>query len=80
MAIEATYNGASTLRVIFDRAYVEPLSGIAGTNPTALVQTSALPDANPVGKSLVVNGTTYTIVAFEPQDDGKITLLQLRQG
>lgn len=71
----ATYNGATTLYVIFDREYIEPITGIAGTHPVAQVQTSALPDANPTGKTLVIDGTTYTIRAFEP--DGAITLLQL---
>lgn len=79
-ALAATYNGATTLNVIFDRAYIEAVSGIGGTHPVALVQTSALPDANPTGKTLVISGTTYTIRAFEPQDDGAITLLQLATG
>lgn len=76
-AIAATYNGNTTLNVIFDRAYVEAYTGIAGTGPVALVQTSTLPDANPNGKTLVISGTTYTIRAFEPHDDGAITQLKL---
>lgn len=76
-AVAATYDGATTVNVIFDRAYLEPITGIAGTNPVALVQASAV-DADPAGKSLVINGTTYTIARAEPQDDGAVLLLQLR--
>lgn len=75
-AIAATYNGATAVNVIFDRAYVETLTGIAGTNPVALVQASTV-DANPKGKTLLISGTTYTIRGFEPQDDGATLLLQL---
>jgi hypothetical protein len=76
-AIAATYNGAQTLNVIFDRQYLEPLTGVAGSNPVALVQTSALPDANPSGKTLQIGATTYTIRGVESVDDGAISLLQL---
>jgi hypothetical protein len=76
VATDAFYNGTTTLRVIFDRDYVEAL-GIAGTGPAALVETAALPHANPNGRSLVVAGTTFTIRRFEPLDDGATTQLHL---
>lgn len=76
MAIDAVYDNSGTIRVIFDRPYIEAINGISGTNPTAMVITDSI-DSNPVGKSLVIDGTEYTIRAFEPIDDGAITLLQL---
>lgn len=78
MAIEATYDGSGTIHVIFDCPYLESQHGVAGTNPTAMVQTDII-DSNPVGKSLLINETDFTIVAFEKLDDGAITLLQLRE-
>jgi hypothetical protein len=84
-AVSAAYNGGpGTLDVIFDREYLEPLTGVAGSNPTALVQTSALP-AGHVGKTLGFGAaapawlasTTWKIVGAELIDDGALTRLQL---
>jgi hypothetical protein len=76
-AEDALYDGDTAMKAHLDREYLEPLTGIAGSNPVALVQTSALPDANPVGKTLAIGGTTFVIKGREPMDDGAITRLQL---
>lgn len=75
-AIGCVYDGATPVDVIFDRAYIEALADIAGTAPVALALASDIPAAAE-GKSLVINGTTYTIRGREPQDDGAVVLLRL---
>jgi hypothetical protein len=75
-AHEATYDGATAVKVIFDAAY-SPELGVAGTNPIAIGKASVFPAAA-VGKTLLVNGVTYTIRNREPQDDGAFVLLQLQ--
>lgn len=73
----ATYDGgAEPVYVIFDRAYVEAITGIVGTSPVALAQAADIPAAG-VGKALVISGTTYTIRRREPHDDGAIVQLHL---
>ena len=74
-ATAATYNGATAVNVIFDAAYLEQL-GISSTNPVALGKASDFPAAA-VNKTLLINGTTYTIRDRQPQDDGAMVLLQL---
>lgn len=75
-ALAATYNGASAVKVIFDAAYLENL-GVAGTNPMALGRASDF--AAPVGKTLLIGATTYTIRNFRPLDDGAIVVLELEK-
>jgi hypothetical protein len=70
------YNGATPVSVIFDREYVEALSGVAGSNPVALGKATDF--ADPVDKTLVIGGTTYTIINKRPVDDGAFVLLDLR--
>ena len=74
-ALAATYNGATAVSVIFDNEYIEALTGIAGTTPVALGKATDF--ADPVGKTLLILGTTYTIRNKRPQDDGAIVLLDL---
>lgn len=75
-AVDATYDGATAVKVIFDAAYLEQL-GIAGTKPAALGQASVFPAAA-VGKTLLIGSTTYTIKGREPLDDAAIVLLTLK--
>jgi hypothetical protein len=75
LAEDATYDGATAVRVFFDAAYQEAL-GMAGTNPVALGKASDFPAAA-VGKTLLVSGVTYTIRNREPVDDGALVRLQL---
>jgi hypothetical protein len=75
-ALEATYDGATAVKVIFDNEYLEQL-GIAGTGPVALGKAATFP-ANAVGKTLLVNGTSYTIRGREPVDDGAFVRLTLK--
>lgn len=78
-AIAATYDGGTTVNVIFDRAYLQTLGIVSGTDPQALGKASDFP-VTAVNKTLVISGTTYTIRSREPQDDGAIVLLQLSEG
>lgn len=67
----------STVNVIFDAAYFDPLGLFEGTAPTAWVPTS---DAVAVaqGDTLEVNSTTYTIVEVMPDGSGNVIQLRLR--
>ena len=76
LATEATYDGSTSVNVIFDAAYLEQL-GVAGTHPMALGKASDFPAAC-VGKTLLLNGTTYTIRTREPVDDGATVILALK--
>lgn len=75
-AVEALYNSATTVNVLFDENYVDPF-GVSGTRPAAWGRASDF--VSPVGNPLVVNGTTYTIREREPQDDGAVVLLKLER-
>lgn len=76
-AVAATYDGATTVNVIFDNEYVEAVTGVAGTNPVALGKASDF--ASPVGKTLVVSGVTYRIRNSRPVDDGAVVTLDLEK-
>jgi len=71
-----TINGDS-VSAIFDAAYslanAGPL-GMASSQPMLTLATSAVP-ANPVGSSVVVAGTTYTVGGHEPDGTGISRLL-----
>lgn len=75
-ATAATYDGSTSVNVIFDAAYIEQL-GIAGTKPAALGLATDFPAAA-VGKTLLIGSTTYTIKGREPLDDGAFVLLTLK--
>lgn len=79
-AIEASFTpsggSASTVKVLFDRAYAEQF-GVAGTNPFATGKASDFPAATTEGGTLVISGTTYTIRVRQPVDDGAFVMLQL---
>ena len=75
-ALAAVYDGASAVSVILDRAYLETL-GVANAGPAALGKASDFPEATCRGKTLVIDGTTYTIKNREPLDDGAFVLLTL---
>lgn len=74
--VAATYDGATTVNVIFDNEYLEQM-GVAGTGPAALGRASDFPENTAIGKTLLINGTTYTIRGREPLDDGQIVVLRL---
>lgn len=76
--VEALYDGATTVHVIFDNAYTESF-GIAGTSPVALGKASDFPAASAIDKTLVIGGTTYKIRNRQPQDDGAFVALQLEE-
>lgn len=74
-AVDATYNGASTIPVIKDRRYAEEL-GIVGLSEVALCQASSV-DADPTEKTLVISGVSYTIKNCKALGDGAILALVL---
>jgi hypothetical protein len=77
-AVDATYNGATPVKVIFDEAYLGEL-GIASTNPTAVGKASDFP-VSAKGKTLQIGATTYTISeAPQKLDDGALVRLQLQK-
>jgi len=73
---QATIGGA-TVDAVFDNAYalgsVGPY-GMAGTQPVLTLATASVPAA-PVGATAVVNGTTYSVAAHEPDGTGISRLL-----
>lgn len=75
-AIAATYDGATTVNVIFDHEFLLQLGLVAGRAPAALVRAADVA-ANPTGKTLVVNGMSYVIRGIEPLDDGVTAVLRL---
>lgn len=74
-AVMATI-GASTVRVIFDAAYADPL-GMSGSSPVALAISS---DVSTVaqGESIAIAGVGYTVVSIEPDGTG-VTRLRLQE-
>lgn len=59
---------------IFDRAYAEPIAGIAeDSGPVFSCATAAIPNAAH-GDELVINGTTYTVRGVQPDGTGVTTL------
>lgn len=78
LAVDATYNSATAVKGFHDRAYLEQL-GIAGTHPVFLGKASDFPESGtPVGKTLAIGSTTWTIKGREPIDDGAWVLLTLK--
>jgi len=74
-AITANYNSGTTIKGIFSNGYVE-VGGIESKRP---LFTCAAADVSGVnhGKSLVVNGTTYSVVGVQPDDTGFMTVMVL---
>jgi hypothetical protein len=72
----ATYDGATQKRVIFDREYLEQFGVVAGAQPVALAPATEFTTAA-IGKTLVVQGTTYTIRTREPVGDGALVRMKL---
>ena len=79
-AVEATV-GAATINVIFDRAHIAALTGLAGgidgTQPMALAQSSDV-TAQSIARdtALVIGGTTYYVTSIQPDGTG-VSLLVL---
>lgn len=68
--------GASTIPVVFDAAYADPLQ-MAGNRPQA-VCLSSLVSALTVGASVAINAVSYTVQAIEPDGTGISTLILRR--
>ncbi len=77
-AVAATYNGAAAVSVIFDNDFLRSVGMVDTTNPVAIGKASDFPVAgSPVGKTLAIGSTTYTIRSYQPMDDGAFVALQL---
>lgn len=77
-AVVALYNGATTVNVIFDAEYTEPLGNdVQGSAPVAWCQASLLPGVAH-GDTLVINATTYKVRGVEPDGTG-VLLLRLEE-
>ena len=73
-AVAALYNGATTVNIIFDAAYIEPLGDLAeGRAPVAWVQSSLIP-AVAHGDTFVINAATYKVRGVEPDGTGVVLL------
>jgi hypothetical protein len=72
--------GASSVKVIFDRAYSDG-QGIASGAPVVQIQSSSVP-SNVVGLPLVIStglgAGSYTVHAHEPDGTG-LSMLELRK-
>jgi len=77
-AVEATYDGTTSVKVIFDNAYLEQVD-VAGTNPVATGKASDFPAGTAIGKTLAIGAVTYIIRVRQPVDDGLFVQLQLEQ-
>jgi len=74
-----TINGTpSTVNVIFDAAYFDPLGTFEGTAPTAWLPAASAPGVVQ-GDTLLVNSTTYSIVEVMPDGSGNVVQLRLRR-
>lgn len=74
-ATSATYNGSTAVSVIYSAPGADAF-GIGGTVPEAMVAAADV-DADPRGKALVIQGTTYTIREFTPDLTGRVLTLKL---
>ena len=77
-AVDATYDGATPIKVIFDNDYLLQQGLVAGREPTALC-IAANVAADPSGKALVIGGVNYVIRNIEPIADGATALLRLEK-
>ena len=79
-AVTANYNSGTSVVGIFNNAHELAPLGMAmqaAARPEFLCRSADL-DASPVGKSLIVNGTTYSVAEQQPDGTG-MTLLILKR-
>jgi hypothetical protein len=75
---DATYKSVATVRVIFDRSFLEQLGIVGSASPAALCATEDL-DADVSDQDITILGVAYKIRAGEPVDDGLFTVLRLEK-
>ena len=77
-AVEALWNGATSVPVIFDSEYIEALRGVVeGSGPVALCAAADVPGIAH-GDTQVIDGVTYKVRGVEPDGTG-LVLLRLEQ-
>lgn len=76
-AVTANYNSGTTVEGILDTGYVE----VQGKESERPMFTCAASDVSGVnhGKSLVVGGTTYSVVGVQPDQTGDFVTLVLSE-
>ena len=74
-AITANYDGGTTVTGIFSQEYVE-VSGVESKRPVFLCEAADVSDVAH-GKSLIVSGTTYSVVGVQPDETNFMTRLVL---
>ncbi len=73
-AVEATWNGATSVIGILDLAYLEPLgNSVEGSAPIFTCALASLPTVKH-GDTLVVAGVTYKVRGVEPDGTGVVVL------
>lgn len=76
--VNATLNGVTTLRVLFEREYSPIEFGAEGHSITATTRTDAVSGVHH-GDSLLIEGHTYKVIGIHPIQDGKFTELVLKE-
>lgn len=74
-ATVATYDTDTTVSVIYSAPGADAFN-IGATTPEAMIVASSI-DADPRGKALVINGSTFTIREFTPDLTGRVLTLKL---
>lgn len=70
--------GTETWYGIFDQGYAESAGDQAGIAPAITCATADIPDDVAAGTQIRVNGVYYKIKVVQPDEDGAVTVLQLR--
>lgn len=73
----ATYDGATAINGLFRNAGAIGLGIVAGTDPTFTCRADDIA-ADPRDKTLLINGTAYTIADYRPDATGEMMVLSLQ--
>lgn len=77
-AVVALWNGATSVNVIFDADYTEPLGNLVqGAAPVVWCAAATVPGVAH-GDTFVINGTTHKVRGVEPDGTG-VLLLRLEE-
>lgn len=76
-AVDATYNGATTVAGIFDNVYQEVETGSAGVESALAVFTCAAADVPALahGDTFLIDATTYVAVESQPDGTGVVAVV-----
>ena len=74
----ATLDAVASGPVIYDEGFLREVGMVSGSNPMVLAIASDYPP-NCVGKTLAIAQGSFVIRERQPQDDGKLVILQLER-